>query len=275
VIEELKTTHSQVFDAKKRLNIKSIRPNIYKHATPAGTFTFSIIQDSVTLASKSYTATEIETLAGLTPGDYFHGPFNFEFDDSIVVNKGNFTIQLSASGYTFSESAYFGWVKPHEDISVDIDYTITNGRQNPFGVEIWTYQGQGTMTRVLDIDDGYSSATTPTISSADVTVTGSFASPIDITAGTGVQISDVTFEVIHIQGDTVPINITANPQIEAPTTPGTYLLLVGANDSLTVTLQDGDGINLNSNTFTMKAKDTILLNYTDNAWQEVSRGIGS
>jgi hypothetical protein len=43
----------------------------------------------------------------------------------------SYTLELSASGYTYGTSSYMGWVKNHENIFFDIDGTPENDFNNP------------------------------------------------------------------------------------------------------------------------------------------------
>ena len=271
VVEELSGTLSQTFSTKNRLQVKSIRPYIYKHRSPAGTLTIEIEQNSTTIAtSTGVTSADIETNTASTSINFYHGYYRFDFTDQFHIEKGNFTVKLTSSGYTFGESAYFGWVKPHENISIPIDYDQTGkgDESNPFGIEIWTRKGK--MTRTLDIDDGFTSASEPSTTFTPPTVTGTFASPTAIVAGTGIEISDVDYEVIIIEGSGGAVDITANPQIETPGTEGARLLLIGASDTNTVVIEDGTGLRLNG-TFKFYDKSLMSLVYRDGFWHEVSR----
>jgi len=50
-----------------------------------------------------------------------------------------FEVRITSSGYSFSESDYLGWIKPHENIRIESDYNITNDAQNAFGLELWVF----------------------------------------------------------------------------------------------------------------------------------------
>lgn len=52
-------------------------------------------------------------------------------------------------------------------------------------------------------------------------------------------------QVLFVKGDSGPIDVTANPQIEAHEDPGAILTIVGMNDTDTLTLNNGNGLVLN------------------------------
>ena len=139
IVQELDSSLTHIASTNYRMVIGAVRPYLYKHLSPSGTFTISIIQNSVTLGSKSLTSTEIESLyTDITNINYAHGPIKFEFDNPIVVNRGAFSIQLSSSGYSFSENAYFGWTRKHEGfVNIFTDPNLITS--NPLSVEVWTW----------------------------------------------------------------------------------------------------------------------------------------
>lgn len=197
IVDELKTTLSQSFSVYKREHLGAIRPFLYKHLSPSGTFTFSIIQNATTLGSKNFTSADIEALDGVTALNYYHGAFRVLFDNPIVLNPGTVEIKLSHSGYTFSESAYLGWIREHER-TVNQFTDTGNDFQNPLAVELWTWKG-GSVGRTLDISDTFTSATTPSTSFPDSSNYIEYA-------------NDAAYEAVHGTpgGSEVYFNTTSN-----------------------------------------------------------------
>lgn len=139
VVEELRTELIHNATAPSRMVVKAVRPFIYKHRSPAGTFKIELWQFGAKLDETSLTSAEIETNAGLNPNEFMHGPINFEFSNGVPINRGTFQIKLTNSGYAFSESAYLAWQRPHENFINDFT-DPNNVIQNPLGVELWTYK---------------------------------------------------------------------------------------------------------------------------------------
>lgn len=107
----------------ENVNIRGIRPEIYKHGSFSGTsITLDVYNGSNLLGTKTLTADEINT--GIT-GTYSHGYLFFEFDDSIYVDLDESTdyseieIRIRCNGYTFSESNYFSILKRFDNPIVD------------------------------------------------------------------------------------------------------------------------------------------------------------
>jgi len=137
-VEELKTAEL-IHDAstEERIILESIGAFIYKHKSPAGTITIQVIQASVVIGSVTFTSAQMESdITAVTATNVFHGPYRLTFAAPLVLNRGTFQIKMISSGYTFSESAYFGWIREHE--RVVNNFTSTgNTRNNPLAIELW------------------------------------------------------------------------------------------------------------------------------------------
>lgn len=136
IVEELKSTLSQevTWSNVKRTHLKAIRPYIYMHNAPSGTFTISVKKGSDLLAESSFTSADIKSELSTTE-NYIHLWKTVSFVSAIPINSGNYTIELSSMGYTFSETSYIGWIKEHEDL-------INNNNQVgdfPLSIQFWTY----------------------------------------------------------------------------------------------------------------------------------------
>jgi hypothetical protein len=142
VEEKTASALTQTFTMEKRANIQAIRPNLYFHNDPAGTYTITIKDGANAIGSKSLTMAEIITNANFTANQYHHGFFNFQFDDVVTLNSGIYTLEFSTSGYTFSESSYVGWIKEYEYRTNNIAEgdTVTTVFTNPLSFQIWSYE---------------------------------------------------------------------------------------------------------------------------------------
>ena len=140
VLDELITTISQTMtvDHEKRIQIAGIRPYIYMHNAPAGTFTLSIKDGATTLASKDFTSAEIKSDLSTTD-NYAHLWKRLVFDNPIQLTKKEYEIELSASGYSFSESGYIGWVREHENQFNRTSGTPISDLENPFSFQLFEY----------------------------------------------------------------------------------------------------------------------------------------
>jgi hypothetical protein len=142
VVEELKTTLIQEFtwNPVPRAHIAAVRPHLYTHGNPAGTFTLAILSAAdVVLASQTFTAADLY-FALDTGNAYAQLYFPVIFDNRVHLPKGNYKLRLSASGYSFSEASYLGWIRDHEDLKVPLDFTPASDLHNPLSYEIWVYK---------------------------------------------------------------------------------------------------------------------------------------
>jgi len=138
-VEPLKVTPLvQEFKIKRnRLRIKAIRPWLYLHDDPAGTFTLTLKDGSNALDSHDFTVDDLRLGAGFADNQFHHGYFNLPIE-AVLNHDQTYTMELSASGYTFG-SSYLGWIKEFESLKNSFDDPIWTYHQNPFGYELWGY----------------------------------------------------------------------------------------------------------------------------------------
>ncbi len=102
-------------------------------------------------------------------------------------------------------------------------------------------------------------------------VIGSYSTPIDVVAGTGVVLVANPPKQIHfIQGSGGAVDISVNPQITAGEVIGQEVRLVGRSDTNTVLLEDGSGLSLNGS-WTAEANSVIDLFWDGAYWVETNR----
>lgn len=141
VIDELRgTALTQVINItlQNRIQIAGIRPYIYMHNAPAGTFTFKIKSGANTIASQTFTSAEIKTDMA-TANNYVHIWKKLTFSTPIQLKTGAYTLELSSSGYTFSNSSYLAIIREHENISNTINGTPVSDFFNPWAHQLFGY----------------------------------------------------------------------------------------------------------------------------------------
>lgn len=134
------STLSHTYKPSERVSLHSMVPYIVSFGDPSGTFTMTVKDaDGNTVASKAQTVSAIKTAASLT-NSYFHGWVKFELSSEVILYPGrSYTIELSSSGYTYSDSAYFGWGIEHEFSHNDFSDTINLDKQ-PLALKLWGYR---------------------------------------------------------------------------------------------------------------------------------------
>lgn len=137
VVDELITTLDQPITVDRSIYVATIRPHLYCHNSPIGTFSFNIYSPSGLIKSFSFTSLDIKSACGLSEA-YFHAYYSIPMTP-FLVPRGNYTIKLESSGYTFSESSFMGWckdVKPTGRVNGDPE----NYTENPFSFNLIEYQ---------------------------------------------------------------------------------------------------------------------------------------
>lgn len=117
------------------------------------------------------------------------------------------------------------------------------------------------------------SAAAAAISAASfgIALTGSRAAPQSIVAGTGIAFTGAqVFQTWYVQGNGGAVTVTANPAIAAAGSVGQKLRLIGRSDTNTLTLNDGNGLDLNG-PIIMGASSVIDFEYDGTNWLETSR----
>lgn len=99
---------------------------------------------------------------------------------------------------------------------------------------------------------------------------GTPTTPNLVTAGGGVLSVTVGRCLQFIAGDGAPVIVTANPRVGRGTVIGQELLLIGADNFNTVTLQNGNGLALNG-AAVLSVGASLLLMWDGARWNETGR----
>jgi hypothetical protein len=141
VVEELITELYQDinYTSDERAIIASIMPYLLIYNSPAGVFTFSVLNGAEVLFSKTFTSADIKASIS-TSNNYAHVFYPIVPTTQVELEKGTYRFKLTSSGYTFSESSYIGWIKQHEDLQLPLDYIPTDDFDNPLSIRIKTFK---------------------------------------------------------------------------------------------------------------------------------------
>lgn len=138
-VEELITTLSQPFQVTKPLNIAGVKPYLFAASPSITSITLEIHQGATVIFSKTLTFAEIKTMGSTTLNNW-HGFIPFTNESSIFLSPGDYTIVLSASGYTYSHSNFIGWIKDRVCYIGNILGTApTNYKLNPYSYRLLEY----------------------------------------------------------------------------------------------------------------------------------------
>lgn len=126
--------HEIRFTSSQRIHIAGIYPYLLKCGHPVGTFTVSLIKDSITLFSNSFSESDISTY------DYIHTFHPVIPSNPIQVEPGVYTIRLSSTGYTYNDINFISWIQQFENVQNEMEYVHTSTSQNPLALRIKTYK---------------------------------------------------------------------------------------------------------------------------------------
>lgn len=103
-----------------------------------------------------------------------------------------------------------------------------------------------------------------------IRVTGSRGTPTLVDATPAITIQNSGIQKVYVAGNGGPVTVTANPQIPVGTIDGQELILVGRDDTNTVTYSNGTGLSLNG-PVVLTEDLTIRLSWDGTNWVEMSR----
>lgn len=148
VIDEVRSTHSLTQDVTLkrhgRTRIKYIRLHLMGYNSPSGDLRLRVLKDATSRGSVTQSVSDIETQVDADLGTahaFWHGFVRFEFDSVLVFNESD-VIELEltgVNGYTFSESAYIGWRKEHEDYTNELADEDSGTFEKPFAYQLWEW----------------------------------------------------------------------------------------------------------------------------------------
>jgi len=141
LVEELISELTQEFEliGGRIFHANGIRPYLYAHNHPSGTFTFTLMKDSTPISSVSFNSSQLYS-AIQTSNNFIHLVYDLEFEHVLPLKNGVYQLKLTSSGYTFSSDCFLGWVKEHEDLKFPVSPIPTSDDQNPLTFELWEFE---------------------------------------------------------------------------------------------------------------------------------------
>jgi len=138
---ELTDTLEQVFtyNLNKRAHIAAIYPYLLMHNAPTGTFKIQLIRDSVVLLEDEFTSSDIKVSVS-TSSDYVHAFYPIIPLNPIQIEKGIYTLRLTAQDYIRTTNSYLGWCQQFEDIQNQISYAPTDDTKNSLAFRLKLYK---------------------------------------------------------------------------------------------------------------------------------------
>lgn len=187
-------------DHDYRFNLFAVRPLLMLYNDPVGTFTFTLKDGADVLASFDFDMQYFKDNTDFLNNQFHYGFFKIPLK-AVLNSYRTYTLELSSSGYTFDGTSYISWLKEFEDITNTFtDDTIWSYREKPFGYQLWGH----TMSRVLNFNDSFSSATLPiiegTVAYGQFSSTAEYESEVGLPQG-GSVFYNTTLGVIQYYDD--------------------------------------------------------------------------
>lgn len=139
VVQTLVNELSQDFEIvlNERYHLGAIIPYLYFH-NPVGTFTIELVRDLDTIFSKSFTLLDVQTALD-TNSNYIHCFYPI-IPDAIKLEKGQYKIKLTASGYSSNPSSFIGWCQQFEDVQNEMNYLPLSDDENSLAFRVKIYK---------------------------------------------------------------------------------------------------------------------------------------
>ena len=164
IVDELLTTLENEFTMTENAVISNVRPYLYIAGSPAGTLKCSIFNGATEICTFTQTIAAIRSSFG--DPNFLHGYVNFAMDKAVYLPSGS-TLKVvieGTGGYVYDVNNYVGWIQEFENLKTTPTTTPGGDLDKPHTFELWGYWGNSMGKRILDFNDGYTSATTPVAS---------------------------------------------------------------------------------------------------------------
>lgn len=128
------------FNLNKRVRLAAFYPYIYMHNAPVGDFYIGIQKnDGAFYYEKHFTSADIKALMN-TEFNSAHVFMPVIPETPILLEKGEYQIFLYAENYVYKRSAFLGWIKQHENLNNEMDYSPSNDAENPLAFRLKVFK---------------------------------------------------------------------------------------------------------------------------------------
>ena len=138
-VEELITTLVQPLTVETTVRLLAVKPWLYFHNMPAGTFTMALKKDAATIREWQFTATDARNAFGGSQ-QFFHVYLSLS-GAPLIIYQGEYTLELSASGYTFG-SSWVGWCKDWQGVVGKVEGQAADFTSYPYSFRILASKGR-------------------------------------------------------------------------------------------------------------------------------------
>ena len=136
VVNEIVNSLEQefTFNLNTRSHIGAFYPYLVMINSPVGIFTFKLFKGATELFSVDFTSIDISTES------YAHVFFPIIPEKPIQLEKGQYKISITTSGYTKTNDSYIGWIQQFEDIQNEMSYTPVRMEENSLAFRLKIYK---------------------------------------------------------------------------------------------------------------------------------------
>lgn len=106
---------------------------------PAGTFSMDLTKDAVVVFSKDFTSSDIK-LSLTTSNNFAHAFYPVIPTNPVQLEKGTYTLSITAIGYTETMDSYLGWAQQFEDVQNQMSYTPSGTEENSLAFRLKVYK---------------------------------------------------------------------------------------------------------------------------------------
>lgn len=123
------------FNLNTRCHVGGFYPYLMLYNSPVGTFKIELLKGLNVIFEKEFTSSDIKTSLETT-NNYAIVFYPILPNSPIQIEKGNYTIKLSSTGYTYSSTSYLAWIQQHENLQNNMAYTPIYDSDNPLAFRI-------------------------------------------------------------------------------------------------------------------------------------------
>lgn len=127
------------FNLNTRAHVGAFYPYLVMVSAPAGTFSVDLLKGLDVVFSKDFTSADIK-MSLLTSDDFAHAFYPVIPNDPVQLEIGTYTLRISSSGYTETNTSYLAWAQQFEDIQNEMSYTPSGTEENSLAFRLKIYK---------------------------------------------------------------------------------------------------------------------------------------
>ena len=135
--DQLITVLEQPITVDRDLSLAGIRPRLYFHNMPEGTFYFNFYKGALKI--KSYSFTSLTAREAIDSMDSYFW-IDLALPGALNLGAGEYTIKLESFMYSFSSSSWVGLVKDYTDVFGKVIGNPEDFSEYPYAIKLIEYK---------------------------------------------------------------------------------------------------------------------------------------